>query len=280
MSNFIVIAGTGYKVNNDFDSSENIFESRNVKINIGCAIAKYLAERGFNLILISTTESKLEKITNDLSFLYPNIIVEYFAVNILDEEKTKIFFNELPHNRIYTYVHCAGLSAGNYKLKNDNPYLPIEEIPVNLPIEEFSTTVKSLLLMVRGFLPFFKRQKNSRVIVINSMSGVRPYPYGFSHSSAKGGLHSAVRSLSLELAKQNIYFSEIMPGIVDTGMYDNDMVIETVRKIGKEFGYDYDDIPKMNPFSVAEIVHTCIISSANILTITVVPNGQWPHISA
>ena len=112
------------------------------------------------------------------------------------------------------------------------------------------------------------------------MSGLRSYPYGFSHSSAKGGLHSAVRSLSLELAKKNIFFSEVMPGIVDTGMYDNDIVIDTVQKIGKEFGYDYDEIPKMSPFAIAEIVHTCISSSANILTISVVPNGQWPHTGA
>jgi len=277
---FIVIAGTGYRVNNDFDFSENIFESKNAKINIGCAIAKYLAEKGFNLILVSTTESKLKKIQHDIHELYPNVIIECFAINILDEKTTEVFFDGLLHDRTYTYIHCAGLSAGNYKLKNDNPYLPIEEIPVDLPIEEFTSVVKSLLLMVRGFLPFFNKQKLSKVIVVNSMSGTRSYPYGFSHSSAKGGLHNAVRSLSLELAKRNIYFSEIMPGIVDTGMYDSDIVIDTVKKIGREFGYDYNDLPQMNPLAIAEIVHTCIISDANILSVSVVPNGQWPHTGA
>lgn len=275
----IIITGTGFRHTDDFLSTENIFESAKVKINIGSATAKHLAQKGNNLILISRTIEKLEIIKKSILDMFPNISVSIYPLDILNNEECINFFNSLPKDNEYNYVHSAGLSTGAYHIKDDNPYLPIEEIPIDLPSMEFTTVVKSLLIMIKGLLPFFSDQKLSKVIVINSMSGIRSYPLGFSHSSAKGGLHNAVRALSLELSKRNIFFSEIMPGIVDTGLYDNESVIASVRKIGKEFGYDYDtsEIPKMNPMCVAEVVNTCLVSEANILSINMVSQGQWTH---
>ncbi|MCB9044464.1 MAG: SDR family NAD(P)-dependent oxidoreductase [Chitinophagales bacterium] len=278
-NNTVIITGTGFRHNENFNSSENIFTSENVKINIGTATAKILAQKGYNIILISRTIEKLEIIRKDILMLFPNITVAIYPIDILNEESCHQFFKNLSNESNYYYVHSAGLSTGSYDLKDDNPYLPIEEIPVDLPSLEFTTVVKSLLIMMKGLLPFFSNQLLSKVVVINSMSGIRSYPLGYSHSSAKGGLHNAVRALSLELSKRNILFSEIMPGIVDTGLYDNNAVVKSVRRIGKEFGYNYDtsDIPKMNPLCVADVVYTCLVSEANILSINMVSQGQWTH---
>lgn len=281
LKNKIIITGTGYRQLENYSYDENIFLSKHIKVNIGAATAKYLAEKGFDIILLSRTEKKLKKIQDDIKQLFPERDITYFPLDILNEQAATDFFRTLSKNSTYSYVHSAGLSTGNYSIKDDNPYLPVEELPNELPAMEFSVVVQSLLIMVKGFLPFFKNQQLSKVIVINSMSGIRSYPLGYSHSSAKGGLHNAVRALSLELSKRNIYFTEIMPGIVDTGLYDSEAVIHAVKKIGKEFGHDYDDdIPKMSPYSVAEIVHTCLINSANILSVNMVPPGQWTHLSA
>ena len=112
------------------------------------------------------------------------------------------------------------------------------------------------------------------------MSSIRPYPLGFSHSSAKAGLHNAVRSLSLELTPQNIFFSEINPGMVDTGGYDSEEVKDSIRIISKSFGYEYDELPLMPPESVAEAVMLCLESKAHILNIDLVSQGQIPHLGA
>jgi len=275
----VIITGTGFRCSDDFIESDNIFSSNQVKVNIGTATAKVLLENGFDVVLLSKTENKLKKIKEDLVYLFPNREIEYHLLDILNEEDVKNFFLNLSRDFTYSYVHSAGLSTASYALKDDNPYLSIEDLPINLPTLEFSTVVQSLLIMTKGFLPIFQQQELSKVIVINSMSGIRSYPLGYSHSSAKGGLHNAVRALSLELNKRNVYFSEIMPGIVDTGLYDTPAVIEAVQKIGKEFGYEYgiDGIPKMSPYSVAEVVHICLVNSANILSINMVSQGQFPH---
>lgn len=276
----IVILGVGYKTSDTFEKEENIFESSNVKINIGAACARQLAEAGHDLIIISKTLEKINKIRNDLVVLYPNRTIEAKAIDALKTEEVDEFFRSLDKDCHYDYVHSAGLGAGSYQIQDDNPYLAIEDIPSDLPTKEFEVVVKSLLVFIRGFLPFFRNQSKSKVVVVNSMSGIRPYPLGFSHSSAKAGLHNAVRSLTLELNKELIYFSEINPGMADTGSYDGKAVIDSVQKISKEFGYNYNELPQMSPYDVADAVKLCIESKSHILEVNLVSEGQFPHCGA
>ena len=280
MEKKIIILGVGYKSNDSFNCAENIFISPNAKVNIGAACARRLAESGHNLIIISRTKEKIEKVKNDLLKLYPKRSIEAKAMDVLDTKQVQKFFAELDPGCEYSYVHSAGLGAGEYQIKDNNPYLSLEDIPIDLPTKEFEVVVKSLLAFVRGFLPFFRNQMKAKVVVVNSMSGIRPYPLGFSHSSAKAGLHNAVRSLTLELNKERIYFSEVNPGMVDTGFYDGEAVIKSVRKIGQEFGYTYDDLPQMSPYEVGDAVRMCLESDAHILNIDLVSEGQFPHIGA
>ncbi len=280
MNNKIVILGVGFKTNYSYNSSENVFLSKDAKVNIGAACARKLAEAGHDLIIISKTPEKINKIKEDLLTLYPKRSVEAKALDVLNTEEVNAFFESLDKNCYYDYVHSAGLGAGGYHIKDDNPYLAFDETPLELPTKEFEVVVKSLLAFVKGFLPFFRNQPKTKVVVVNSMSGIRPYPLGFSHSSAKAGLHNAVRSLTLELNKENIYFSEVNPGMADTGFYDGEAVIEAVLKISKEFGYTYDELPQMSPYEVADAVKMCLESSAHILEVNMVSEGQFPHCGA
>lgn len=280
MESRVVILGVGYKTNESYDSLENVFLSKNAKVNIGAACARMLAEAGHDLIIISRTPTKINKVKEDLLALYPARKIEALALDVLNTEDVNKFFEGLDKDCQYDYVHSAGLGAGGYKIKDDNPYLAFDATPLDLPTKEFEVVVKSLLVFVRGLLPFFRNQPKSKVVVVNSMSGIRPYPLGFSHSSAKAGLHNAVRSLTLELDKNRIYFSEVNPGMADTGFYDGEAVIEAVQIISKEFGYTYDELPQMSPYEVADAVKMCLESSAHILEVNMVSEGQFPHIGA
>lgn len=280
MKRIVVVLGVGFKTKPEFNLEENIFETGNAKINIGAACARQLAEAGHDLIIISRSLDKLNKVKTDLLALYPDRSIEPISMDATNPEEVDSFFANLDTDRHYDYVHSAGLGAGAYRIKDDNPYLPVEDIPIDLPTKEYEAVVKSLLAFVKGFLPFFKKQSKSKVVVVNSMSAIRPYALGFSHSGAKAGLHNAVKSLTLELCKEHVYFSEINPGMVNTGGYDGDAVIEAVQRISKEFGYDYEELPQMSPYEVGNAVKFCLESEAHILELNLVAEGQFPHCGA
>lgn len=280
MDCFVVVLGVGYKTNEAFCLGENIFKTKNVKVNIGAACARQLAAAGHDLIIIARTQEKIDKVKNDLLALYPDRIIEARAMDALNEEDVNRFFASLDPDCHYDYVHSAGLGAGAYRIKDDNPYLPFEKIPTELPSKEYEAVVKSLFSFVKGFLPFFRKQDRSKVVVVNSMSGLRPYSFGFSHSAAKAGLHNAVKSLTLEFCKEHIYFSEVNPGMVDTGAYDGQPVIDSVQRISEEFGYHYDTLPQMSPYAVGDAVRLCLESEAHLLELNLVAEGQFPHSGA
>ena len=68
--------------------------------------------------------------------------------------------------------------------------------------------------------------------------------------------------------------------MADTGFYDGKAVIDAVKEISKEFGYNYQDLPQMSPDEVAEAVRMCLESNAHILEVNMVSEGQFPHIGA
>lgn len=277
----VIITGAGFRTKKAVQSITNIFTDKSVKINIGCAVARRMVEENFDLILISRNQEKLDKIKNDILDLYPSVRITTTVLNILEDKEVKDFAKKLnPKSTTYHYVHSSGLSSGSYKVKNDNPYLTVTNTSEDLVMLEFEIIVKSLLLMMKHLLPVFEKQKETRVVVINSMSGIRPFPFGFSHSAAKGGLHNAVRSLCLELNNKNIRVSEVNPGIVDTGFYDNKEIQKAIINICKTFGYNIKEIPKMPPSAVAAAVKLCLTEESHFLSINMVAPGQIPNLGA
>lgn len=281
----VIVSGVGYRQTVIPGSGrEDVFTSPHIKPNIGAWISKTLYLSGLDVLMLARTKEKLTAIKDSIQRETGNRSQLYYeAIDLLDAEATCHLRDKYRNGwDTIDLVHSVGLSSGGYNVKDDNPYLSIKDTPIDLPIMEFEVIVKSLLCLVQSFLPVFNDQKETRIIVVSSMSGIRAFPYGYSHASAKAGLHHAVRSLTLELNKSNIFVSEILPGIVNTGMYDNPVVLEAVREIGKSFGYDYKDVPlpQIPPKEVAKAVELCLLSEAHILAVEMVSKGQWPHSGA
>lgn len=279
----VIVTGTGYLTPSaGAPPISNVFRHPGVKANIGAWIAKELAGEGFEVLMVSRTESKLDIICNSIKVECRSARVAYCAVDLLDPKAVATMVNGIQKERLVYLVHSAGLSAGSYKVPSDNPYLRVQETPIDLPCLEFDAVVKSLLILVQELLPRFELQEETRIVVVSSMSGVRAVPLGFSHSAAKAGLHHAVRSLALELNKGRVYVSEVMPGIVNTGMYDPPSVQKAIVEMGKYFGCDYTDsgLPQMPPKEVADAVKLCLTSEAHILSVNLVAKGQWPNVSS
>jgi short-subunit dehydrogenase len=279
---FTIITGVGWRTSHGSADSPFSFTSPTVKANIGAWTAYELLASGFPVMLIARRKERLSTLQSALLTCFPGSLVEIAALDVTDVNAVASWAESLPSMSNLAFVHSVGLSSGEYDVPNNNPYLPIAETPSNLPIAETEAVVKSLLLMTQGLLPHFRQCNGGRIVVISSMSGIRPFPFGFSHASAKAALHHATRSMALELHKRNILVSEVAPGIVDTGLYDNPYVKASVDHIAQAFGYDYStsSLPMMSPRAVAEAVSLCLKSEGHVLSINIVANGQWPHLGA
>ncbi len=288
----VIVTGVSYKeakrIFNKGETSECIkINGVNHKINIGASSAKYLAQKGIKVCMVSRSEDKLHNLKNyicEQTNCDPDNVM-YHASDLLDDNSVKKLIDSLPKKQPLWLVHSVGLSSHDYNVSGDNPYKPFTEMSPDMVTQEFRVPVVSLLLLMKRLEPTIKHQMETRIVVVSSMSGIRPFMYGYSHASAKAGLHHAVRSLNLELSQryESVYMTEILPGIVDTGMYDSPQVINAVQAIAKTFGchnrevFKNNNLPLMPPSAVAQAVFVALESEAHILSVNMVSRGQFPN---
>lgn len=283
----IIVTGCGYKplkhVFTDIVTKEPSHDSievggKEMKLNIGSAIAGVLARNGAIVHMVSRTKEKLKNIKKSFSKIIKHGLIEYSALDLLDEKKVKRFVEKLPKDKPIYWVQSVGLGAGNYKLKDDNPYLPLEKIDLGLIEVETLSVIKTTHIMMKALLPVFKKQKETRIAVITSMSAIRGYSFGGTHTTAKGAIDRYANSSMLALYKKNIFVTTIRPGGVDTGMYDNPKVQEAINVVSDEYMGQYRKHQTYAPpTTVGEAINYAFTTPSHIPSINLVAKGQFPN---
>jgi len=291
----VIITGCGFKpLHHTFHSTvtgepthDPIYvNDHEMKINIGAATAFVLAASGATVHLVSRTEGNLRALKENIIDILevPPERVEYSAIDMLDENSVAEFVNKLPKDKPIWWSQSIGLGAGAYKLKDDNPYLRIEEIPTELLEMESTIVLKGTHILMKKLLPIFREQnkrfkEKTKIAIVTSMSGMRGYDLGGTHCASKGAIDRYANAAMLDLVKENIFISSIRPGIIDTGMYDGTPVIEAVKHVGKNYGFSYDgdSIPLAPPVSVGQAILGVLTSPAHITSVNIVADQQWPN---
>ena len=286
----IIVTGCGFKpirhtfrdlVDGKPTHTELVINGEKCKLNIGSAIALALANSGAIVHMISRTAEHLEQLKEAIcKYTKCNKnLIEYSALDLLDEGQVKNFIKNIPKDRPIYWVQSVGLGAGSYKVKDDNPYIPIDKIDIGLIEAEAKIVLRGTHLMMQNILPLLRKQREAKIVVITSLSATRGYSLGGTHCAAKGALDRYVNSAMLALSKDNIFVTSVRPGIVDTGLYDLPVVTDAVKQVGKEYGWNYkgDKIPLTPPLEVGNLVKAILSSSAHITSINLVAKKQWPN---
>lgn len=291
----ILITGCGYKsMNHKFydittkeESHDSIFiNGKEMKLNIGAAVAFALAANGAVVHIVSRTEEKLKNIKKNIIKILniPQEKVEITAVDLLDEKKTERFVKKLPKDKPLYWVQSIGLGAASYKIKDNNPYMHLEEIPLELLEKEATIVLRGTHLLMKKLLPAFRKQNKkfnteTRIVAITSMSAIRGYTHGGTHCAAKAAISRYINSAMLDLWKEKIYITDVRPGAVDTGMYDNKVIQKAILEVDKEYGNYWNDnqITLAPPISIGEAISTILIASAHIPSLNLVAKGQFPN---
>lgn len=285
----ILITGVGIKpvgfVFKDITSGKPshtpvIVDGKEYKANIGAATAFECAKTGAIVHIVARTENKLQLVKKWIEENIPNSKVEYSAIDLNDLSALKGMIDSLPKDFPLYWIQSVGLGAGTVQLKDDNPYLSIDDLSEEL-IEAELTVLKNTISLLRLLLPRFRKQKESRIVIVSSMSAVRSYINGSIHCSAKGAISRFANAAMIELDPEKIYITDIRPGGVDTGMYDSETVRKTVAKIASTFATDWTEkegwAKLAPPSSVGKMIVSILSSEAHVTSVNMVARGQWPH---
>ena len=188
---------------------------------IGKAIALYLAENGYNLVLhCSKNAERLNDLKSEIES--KGVKARTLAFDISNRaEAEKVLLNDIETNGVY---YGIVLNAG---IAMDNPFPAMED---NEWDKVLDTNLGGFYNVIRPIIMPLIQAKKGRIVVMSSISGQCGNRGQVNYSASKAGLIGAAKALSQEVAKRHITVNCVAPGVIETEMTE-DLPQEIVKQI-------------------------------------------------
>jgi len=192
---------------------------------VGAAVARNLAAKGCNLVLVYTSDSSSEPtkaLCDELSTECGVICVPVQADLADPTRSTPLILgtakNHFSHPRTGAFqvdiiINNAGI-AGN-KLLNDPDLGPIEETQFH---RQYNVNVLAPLLLVQACQPYLPKDRSGRIVNLSSVSASIGCESQSIYAGTKAALESMTRVWARELA-ENCTVNAINPGPIWGDMY-------------------------------------------------------------
>jgi len=177
---------------------------------IGEATAECLARAGYRVALAARSAEALEAVAKRIeqrggeAIAIPTDVADETAVAALAERAREAF------GRVDLLVNNAGFSMA----------AALEQFTRDQIRQTFEVNLFGALQLIGEVTPMMRNQGGGRVINIGSIAGSVPAPLAVPYSASKAALESATDCLRLELARWNIRLSALIPGFVQTPVFD------------------------------------------------------------
>ncbi|WP_160112599.1 SDR family NAD(P)-dependent oxidoreductase [Salicibibacter kimchii] len=179
---------------------------------IGREYSYYLAEKGYNMILVSRSKSKLDELAADLQERY--IVDATVIVQDLSEEwaATHVYEKVTEKNlTVDMLINNAGFgTTGNF--------LGSSETDTH---KQVMLNVNAVVNMTQKFLPDMENRGSGAIINIASTSSFLPIPYMSVYAATKAFVLSFSESLHKEYRGKGIRFLAVCPGTTETDFFDS-----------------------------------------------------------
>ncbi|KAJ1662796.1 hypothetical protein IW140_004987 [Coemansia sp. RSA 1813] len=177
---------------------------------MGRETALELARKGFNVMLISRTQEKLEAMAKEVRQL--NVEAKVLAVdyaNVSAEKWTQIA-QELDALRVGVLVNNVGISY-------DHP-MYVEEVQEEVVNSLIELNMRAMVNMTRIVLPQMKERKNGLIVNNGSFAALVASPYLSIYSGTKGFVQYFSQSLASEVASHGILVEHLQTYFVCSRM--------------------------------------------------------------
>lgn len=172
---------------------------------IGRDMARDLAGRGYNLILVSRDEQKLEELKKEF-----NVEVTVIAMDLANSENCKKLHEEVKNKfgSIDILINNAGFGEFGF----------FTETNLDKEIALINTNITAVHILTKLFLKDMKKVNKGHILNVASIAGFLPGPLMAAYYSSKSYVLRLSQSIREELKKQksNVKISVLCPGPVNT----------------------------------------------------------------
>ncbi|KAL7678332.1 hypothetical protein ACOME3_004560 [Neoechinorhynchus agilis] len=192
---------------------------------IGLEYAKQLAEIGFNIVLVSRSQEKLDNVRSQIVSECPEVQVCTIQADfsLMSPKEYDRIENELIRKIGPVDDNLdIGILVNNAGVCYDRS-LSFEDVSPILINQITQVNVSSVFHMTRMILPhMLHSNKNPLILNIGSVAGINHFPFKSAYSASKASIISFSRALESELSSTNVDVQCVCPGLVVTKMILDD----------------------------------------------------------
>jgi len=171
---------------------------------IGLDMARYLATKKYELILVARSKEKLEEIQEQLPTKVTIIVAD-----LSDEQRVKELYAMTKKEKIDILINNAGLGE----------FGPLTETDLNKDLELIETNIKAVHILTKLFAKEMEnRETDSYILNVASSAAFQPGPLMSTYYATKSYVYQLTEALYYEekIKKTKVHVSVLCPGPVET----------------------------------------------------------------
>lgn len=193
---------------------------------IGYEISKYLAKRGYDIIVVSRNRQALENLKDEIK---TNVQIACMDLSVVDN-CVKLYENFKDEN-IDVLINNAGFGMyGNFDI-----------LDMNKEIEMINVNILACDILTKLFLKDMKKRDSGYILNVGSIAGFMPGPLMSSYYASKSYVVKLTQAIRKELkkSKSGVSVSVLCPGPVNTNFNNTAGVKFAVRPLSSEYVAKY-----------------------------------------
>ncbi|GMK40224.1 short chain dehydrogenase [Paenibacillus sp. CCS19] len=225
---------------------------------IGKELARRLAQRKLNLVLVDLKEEAVKAVAEELGLDSTNSLT--IGADVSKEEDVRGYVNQAieKFGTIDYFANNAGI---------EGPSGLIEDQSVEALDLVYNVNVRGVFLGLKYVIPVMKQQQSGAILNTSSLAGLLGGPGVSPYIMSKHAVIGLTRVAANEVASQGIRVNAVLPGTINTGM---------MRRIESNFG-DADQYKSANeaatpmgrygePQEVAAVMNFLLSDEASFVT--------------
>ncbi len=171
---------------------------------IGRDIARYLALKGYNLILVARREDRLNELKNELGSVEVRVIKSDLSI----AENCFKLYEDTKSDGVDFLVNNAGFGV----------YGKFNEVPIEEELRLIDTNIKALHILTKLYLKDMIAKNSGYILNVSSASGFLAGPTFSSYYASKNYVVRLTEAIHEELRRDkiNVKISALCPGPVNT----------------------------------------------------------------
>lgn len=191
---------------------------------IGLEMAKILASKNYNLILVARNFDRLQSIKNDLESKY-SIKVKIFRKDLSLSANAEALYLEIKRENLEVEYLINNAGVGNYG--------HFIETSLQEELNMIELNISSLVILTKLFSQDMVKRGSGSIMNVASLLSFLPFPYYSVYSASKSFVLAFSETVNAELEGTGVMVKALCPGPIDTGFTTNDMAKTNAYKTNK-----------------------------------------------